>query len=175
LFEKNNELWCRACNVKIVHEKKSSVKQHLETITALNLTNIINSNKKNQFKPSDRHDIKKEFGKDLMIAFASANIPVYKFENKILKKTLSKYLVDEVATAWPSTSLVRKALPNIHKTEFEQLKLSVIGKKIAIFADDSTDTEQRYVLNILILELDFIIECKPLLAETIFLEVNNNN
>ena len=87
LFKKKNELWCRACNVKIVHEKKSSVKQHLETITHLNLTNIINSNKKNQFKPSDRHDIKKEFGKDLMIAFASANIPVYKLENKILKKT----------------------------------------------------------------------------------------
>jgi hypothetical protein len=175
LFEKNNELWCRACNVKIVHEKKSSVKQHLETITHLNLTNIINSNKKNQFKPSDRHDIKKEFGKDLMIAFASANIPVYKLENKIFKKTLSKYLVDEVATAWPSTSLVRKTLPNIHKTEFEQLKISVIGKKIAIFADETTDTEQRYVLNILILELDFIKECKPLLAETFFLEVNNNN
>jgi hypothetical protein len=31
LFEKNNELWCRACNVKLVHDKKSSVKQHLET------------------------------------------------------------------------------------------------------------------------------------------------
>jgi hypothetical protein len=34
-----------------------------------------------------------------MIAFASANIPVYKLENRILNKTLSKYLVDEVATA----------------------------------------------------------------------------
>jgi hypothetical protein len=54
---------------------------------------------KNQFKPSDRHDIIKGFGKDLMIAFASANIPVYKLENRILNKTLSKYLVDEVATA----------------------------------------------------------------------------
>ncbi len=62
-LKKNNELWCRACNVKLVHEKKSSGKQHLETITHLNLTNIINSNKKNQFKPSDRHDIE-EFGKD---------------------------------------------------------------------------------------------------------------
>jgi hypothetical protein len=49
-----------------------------------------------------------------MTAFASANITTHKSENKILRKTLSKYLKDEVAYAWPSTTTVRKNLPDIH-------------------------------------------------------------
>ena len=41
------------------------------------------------------------------------------------------------------------------QSEFEILKNSLKGKKIAIFADETTDCEQRFVLNVLILELDF--------------------
>jgi hypothetical protein len=76
-----------------------------------------------------------------------------------------------VANAWPSTTTVRKTLPDIHSSELELLKNSMKGKKIAIFADETTDCEQRYVLNVLILDLDFTKASKPLLAETFFLEV----
>ena len=165
LYVKNNELWCRPCNVKIDFDKKSSVKQHLETKTHLNLINLVKSNKKPNFQKEDRNEIKKQFSKDLMTGFASANIPVHKLENKVLKNILSKYLKDEVADAWPSSTTVRKTLPDIHDSEFNYLKDSLKGKKIAVFADETTDCEQRYVLNILILELDFFKGHKPLSVE----------
>jgi hypothetical protein len=149
LYVKNNELWCRPCNVKIDFDKKSSVKQHLETKTHLNLINLVKSNKKPNFQKEDRNEIKKQFSKDLMTGFASANIPVHKLENKVLKNILSKYLKDEVADAWPSSTTVRKTLPDIHDLESNYLKDSLKGKKIAVFADETTDCEQRYVLNIL--------------------------
>ena len=47
------------------------------------------------------------------------------------------------------------------------MKDGLSGKKIVIFQDESTDIEQRDVLNILFLELD-CKGCKPLLAETFF-------
>jgi hypothetical protein len=66
LYVKNNELWYRPCNVKIDFDKKSSVKQHLETKTHLNLINLVKSNKKPNFQKEDRNEIKKQFSKDLM-------------------------------------------------------------------------------------------------------------
>jgi hypothetical protein len=74
---KNNELWCRICNVSIDFDKKSKVTQHLDTKTHKNLTGIIKSNKKANFENKDRNDIKKEFPRDIMVGFASANIPVH--------------------------------------------------------------------------------------------------
>ena len=149
IYEKNNELWCRPCNVKLDFDKKSSVAQHLETKTHVNLCSIVNSNKKTRFKNNDRNEIRNEFARDLMVAFASANIPAHKLENKVLRKTISKYLNDDVANAWPSTSTVREQLQSVYRSEFEQLKTLFIDKKVAIFADETTDSEQRYVLNIL--------------------------
>ena len=171
LYKKNNQLWCRPCNVVVGSAKKSSIEQHLVTQTHIHLSSIVDSNKKPKFENSNRNQIKQEFSRDLMTAFARANIPTHKLENKVLRKTLSKYLKDEVANAWPSTTTVRKTLPDIHSSELELLKNSMKGKKIAIFADETTDCEQRYVLNVLILDLDFTKASKPLLTETFFLEV----
>jgi hypothetical protein len=116
LYEKNNHLWCRPCNFVVDSAKKSSIEQHLVTQTHIHLTSIVDSSKKAKFENSNRNQIKQEFSRDLMTAFASANIPTHKLENKILRKTLSKYLKDEVANAWPSTTTVRKTLPDIHST-----------------------------------------------------------
>ncbi len=134
----------------------------------------MSKNKKARFDSNiknDRSSIKNEFANDLMAGFAAANIPVHKLRNKNLQKCFTKYLKDEVSTAWPSTTTVRKTLPKIHRNELDQLKEAFNGKKIAIIADETTDVEQRDVLNILFLELDCFKECKPLLAETFFLEV----
>ena len=105
------------------------------------------------------------------MGFACANIPAHKLKNKTLRKCMSKYLRNDVTNAWPSTTTVRKTLPEIHKHECEQMKAALNDKKIAIIADETTDVEQRDVLNILFLELDCFKGCKPLLAETFFLEV----
>ena len=71
-----------------------------------------------------------------------------------------------MANAWPSTTTVRKTLPDIHSSELELLKNSMKGKKKAILADEKANCEQRYVLNVLILDFDCTKASKPLLAET---------
>jgi hypothetical protein len=48
------------------------------------------------------------------------------------------------------------------------MKSTLNCKKIAILADETTDVDQKDVLNILFLELDCFMGCKPLLAETFF-------
>ena len=80
----------------------------------------------------------------------------------------------EVENNWPSTTTVRKVLPDIYDSESQKMKSSLEKKKVVIFADETTDTEQRYVLNVLIMELDAFKSCKPLLAETYFLDVSFN-
>jgi hypothetical protein len=40
LCEKNNQLWCRPCNVVVDSAKKSSIEQHLVTQTQIYLTSI---------------------------------------------------------------------------------------------------------------------------------------
>ncbi len=51
-----------------------------------------------------------------------------------MRKVISNYLRDEVAGAWPSSTTVRKTLPDIHDSEKKILKDSLKEKKIAIFA-----------------------------------------
>ena len=93
----------------------------------------------NSSNNSNRNEIKKQFGRDLMMAFASANIPVNKLENQQLRKNITKYLKPEVENCWPSSTTVRKSLEEIHETETVKLKESFKQKKIAIFADETTD------------------------------------
>ena len=61
-----------------------------------------------------------------MLAFASADIPVHKLENKTLRKCLSKYLRPEVENNWPSTTTVRKVLPDIYDSESQKMKSSLL-------------------------------------------------
>ena len=68
-----NQLWCRPCNVVVDSAKKSSIEQHLVTQTHIYLTSIVDSNKKAKFENSKRNQIKQEFSRALMSAFASAN------------------------------------------------------------------------------------------------------
>ena len=173
--ERGNEMWCKPCNVKLDYIKKSSINQHLDTATHKKLSELMSSNRRSlnfDAEKDDRNKIKNDFRKDLMVAFACSNIPVDKLNNKVLQKCISKYLKNEVADAWPSTTHIRKNLKHIHEDETEKLRSTLQKKKVAIFADETTDSEQRDVLNILVLELDAFKHCKPLLCETYFLNVN---
>ena len=172
LCEKNSGLWCKLCQVSIPFEKKSSISQHLDTQLHKSLIEASKSNQKNlvfnSSNNSNRNEIKKKFGRDLMMAFASANIPVNKLENQQLRKNITKYLKPEVENCWPSSTTVRKSLEEIHETETVKLKESFKQKKIAIFADETTDSQQRYVLNVLILELDYFKRLQTITRRNVF-------
>ena len=114
-------------------EKKSTISQHLDTQLHKSLNEASKSNQKNlvfnSSNNSNRNEIKKQFGRDLMMAFASANIPVNILENQQLRKNITKYLKSEVENCWPSSTKVRKSLEEIHETETVKLKSHLIKRR----------------------------------------------
>ena len=55
----------------------------------MSLVDLLSKNKNAKFeiqKTGDRSEIKNDFAQDLMMGFASANIPAHKLKNKILQK-----------------------------------------------------------------------------------------
>ena len=87
-----------------------------------------------------------------MLVFAAADIPIHKLQNKVLRKVFTKYFKEDAANALPSTTTIRRKLQTLHGTQYEKLKSTFHDKKVAILAEDTTDDEQRYVLNIMLLE-----------------------
>ena len=59
----------------------------------MSLVDLLSKNKNAKFeiqKTGDRSEIKNDFAQDLMMGFASANIPAHKLKNKILQKIFIK-------------------------------------------------------------------------------------
>ena len=107
-----------------------------------------------------------------MKTLAAADIPVHKVDNPAFRKFFDKYLTPSVTL--PSSSMVRKQLPIIEQEMFTKIKNRLAGKKVAVLADESSDTQHRYFFQILLLELNVFTECKPFLAETVFLDEANH-
>ena len=84
----------------------------------------------------------------------AANIPLYKTDNPVLRK----FLEDNVANGGsiPKCSQLRdRYLFDVYEAERTELKSLVRGKKVALIADELSDEEGRYVLNVMAILLDF--------------------
>ena len=143
-----NVIWCKLCQVKVCHKKKSSVLQHLATVIHKKLSQGKGSSKKLSFdednlEPNERNKMRSQFASDLLMAFASADIPVQKLENRVFRSLMSKYIKEEYVNCWPSTSTVRNKLASVYDKEVNKLKDCFADKKVAIIADETTDEEQR--------------------------------
>lgn len=78
----------------------------------------------------------------------AANIPLYKTDNPVLRK----FLEDNVANGGsiPKCSQLRdRYLFDVYEAERTELKSLVRGKKVALIADELSDEEGRYVLNVM--------------------------
>ena len=109
--------------------------------------------------------------RDLMHAFASADIPVHKLEHPSIRELFTKYFT--VNSDLPSTSFVRNQLSVLSGELFEKIKGRLKNKKVGVLADESSDTELRYFFQIMFVELDVFSECKPYLVDTVFLTEAN--
>ncbi|CAF0815749.1 unnamed protein product [Brachionus calyciflorus] len=169
----DNELFCSVCTLKLDFTRKSSIEQHFKTIT--HQKNVKKSAKKKAvgqlFLDSNADKIKENLARDLLEAFTCANIPLNKLENDSIKNLFEKYLPTNVP--FPSTSLVRKQIPVYYNEIFESIKVDIKNKKVAILCDESTDSQQRYFLQILCKVLDSFSNKAPYLLETIYLEKTN--
>lgn len=167
-------LFCKLCEVKVNSDRKFVVTQHVNT--EKHKRAVIRKNEKN--KNSEIQQLvtntpkKCLFSHDLCKALLSANIPLYKISNPQLKSFLEKYTSREI----PSDSTLRKTYVNdIYEETMKNIREQIKGNKIWVSIDETTDSEGRYVANVIIGTLNTDAPGKTYLLTTEVLEKANNS
>jgi hypothetical protein len=162
-------LYCNSCNKELAYDSDQgikTIKKHLESKSHAKAASLKSHQKRLNVKKIDD-----QFEFDLMEAFASANIPIYKIQDLRLKKFLEKYtgraILDE-------SHYRKEVLPRIFdKSRAEIIKKLKFGPIYLIF-DENTDSLGRYMLNILIGNCNKNESSTPLLFKTVDLERTNS-
>lgn len=103
---------------------------------------------------------------------AAADIPIHKVDNP----TVREYLNTEVVNggAIPKSTHIRKMyLPDVYDHERSEILAKLMGDNLTIQADETSDAQDRPVMNILVASLDRLSEDGKLiyyLLDTVFLE-----
>ncbi|KAL4135648.1 hypothetical protein QTP88_007246 [Uroleucon formosanum] len=138
-------LICKICEVKVKCEKRFSVTQHLSTEKHIRASNRQNKNATQQLITTPTR--KSDFFKDLCEAFLKSNIPLEKLGNPHLRLFLEKYINKDI----PSVSTLRKTCVNdCYEDTMNEIRNQILNKKIWVSIDETTDTEGRYVANVMI-------------------------
>ena len=115
----------------------------------------------------------KSFNLELTSAFLSADISLCKIENAELKSFLRKYTRHHI----PSESLLRKCyLKLCYDNVMDKIKQKLVGRKLWVSIDETTDSCGRGVANCVVGVLSpNVEECKSYLINTATLESTNSN
>lgn len=147
-------LFCKMCDIAVTASQKSQVEQHRKTgkhVSSITRKNKTGDNKnqtllttmKNDIADTDRNAV--EFQKDLTKAFAQANIPFHKITHPAIKELFEKHTKKY---ALPSVFTLRnKYLPQLFDETVTKMKQIAADQFIWVSLDESTDCEQRYVVN----------------------------
>lgn len=165
-------LFCKLCEVKVNSDRKFVVTQHVNT--EKHKRAVIRKNDKNtnsEIQQLVTNTPKKcLFSHELCKALLSANVPLYKISNPQLKSFLGKYTSREI----PSDSALRKTYVNdIYEETMKNIREKIKGNKIWVSIDETTDSEGRYVANVIIGTLNTDAPGKTYLLTTEVLEKAN--
>lgn len=87
-----------------------------------------------------------EFQMDLCRTLLAANIPLYKIEDAAVIDFITKY----TDHAPPSRTLLRtKYVPQLYEEFMQKLRIKVKNKCIWLTVDETTDCEQRLIVNLI--------------------------
>ncbi|KAG7173974.1 Translation initiation factor IF-2-like 25, partial [Homarus americanus] len=144
-------LFCKYCEAPVTASKKFQVQQHLKTSKHIRLEAVkSNSAQKEQQLllacSSKSGPDRSQFNADLCKAFVSADIPLHKLNNKCLKSFLEQYTGKKV----PDESTLRKNyVSQLFNDTMEIIRRKACGKKIWVSLDETTDVEQRCIVNLI--------------------------
>ncbi|KAL4142184.1 hypothetical protein QTP88_004693 [Uroleucon formosanum] len=146
-------LFCKICDLKVASEKRFSIIQHLKTDKHIRSAARLENNKTNNVQQLVTNQKLSEFNSDLCKTLLSANIPLYKLKNTHLKSFLEKYMQRDI----PDESTLRKYYVNdCYNQTMDKIGVTVQDQKIWVSIDETTDSNGRYVANVIIgtLEID---------------------
>uniref|UniRef100_H3AWL3 HAT C-terminal dimerisation domain-containing protein n=1 Tax=Latimeria chalumnae TaxID=7897 RepID=H3AWL3_LATCH len=178
--ESGGFLFCSTCNVPVDYSRKGSCDKHLETASHKRKAEALQSEKTVselfEVKTDEQLQRRMELFK-LTEAFCAANVPLKTLDNINLMEYLECNLKN--VGIIPSSSHLRQFyLPRVfenHVTEIKEKLKTCNG--ISIVTNETTDTEDRYVLNILgvlsELECERELKLNVLLLDCVVLESVN--
>jgi len=144
-------LYCNYCDVKVGSEIRFNVTQHINTDKHKNSVkrkeknqNALELGKVQQLVSNSK---KSSFNKDLCSEMLSANIPLNKLGNVQLKQFLEKYTGKQI----PAITTLRKGyVDEIYSETINKIRNAVIGKKIWVSIDETTESLGQYIANVVI-------------------------
>ena len=156
----NNELYCNLCNCVVSCTKRFLVDSHRKTFKhqkALSRSELQMPQTSQTFLRSSDSDFVEKVTK----AFLSADIPLYKLNNKHIKNLFS-----DIGHSLPAESTCRKAVLKLGSDELQRIRNAVDDKLIFLVVDESNVSGTQY-LNILVGALEtphvsFLYNCQPL-------------
>jgi len=139
---------CKLCEVKVGHDKRYSITQHIKTEKHLKSVSLSQTKKQNVQSLLTNTVLNKDpFCVDLCKALVSANIPLKKLNDTHFKSFLEKYTLKKI----PDESTIRKNyLNDCYIETMNKIRNKVEGKKVWLSIDETTDIEGRYVANVII-------------------------
>jgi len=169
-------LFCKICEVKVAADKKFTVEQHISRNKHINGVEL---KKKHQQQSTSKiqqlitePSKKSSFNHDLCHALLSANIPLQKLQNEAFKHFLEKYTNKII----PDESTLRKGYVfQCYLDTINKIRSYVENKKIWVTLDETTDTEGRYVANVVVGTLELNGPGKHFLINTEVLEKVNHS
>ncbi|RMZ93153.1 transcription factor E2F6, partial [Brachionus plicatilis] len=168
LSVKKQKLYCVACDQELDHLRKSIIESHLLTPKHIQNSKNVASQKALDFSEENSRDL---FLKDLVIGFGSANVPFHKINKKFFRRIFNKYLQPEYKL--PSVTSLRRFLPKIYKEELKKIVTFFADSKVALLCDETSDSLNRSVFQIILIKLDLNSDNRPKLVDTLFLEAVN--
>lgn len=136
-------LFCKICNCAITALKLLSVKQHLETAK-----HKACEQRKTSFSQTlltEHQQANNTFSIDLCKMFMAANIPLHKINHPCVKGFFDKYVNESI----PSVSNLRlRYVPQLYQNAIEHMRAKAHNRRIWISIDETTDVEQRRVVNL---------------------------
>ncbi|KAG0436618.1 hypothetical protein DMUE_4128 [Dictyocoela muelleri] len=142
-----NALICVYCNKEINFSKNEGVKtlkRHIQTKLHLDNKSRICSIKSIDEIISLKV-VNNTFDNDLVEAFATANIPLYKLQNQKLKAFLETYTNKSIHDVSYYKKLILPIFEKERKNIFEILR----NADIYLLFDETTDANMKYILNIM--------------------------
>lgn len=150
-----NELFCNMCHTIVNHSKMYFVETHRSTARHIKQSNLDNV-RKQKFIVMNKPD----FVKNVLKAFLSADIPLWKLRNKQLK-----HLFESIGQPLPSDQTCRLQLENLYAEEMNRIKDFIRNEPMFLMIDETQISGRRFV-NIIVGKLEFpdktlLFDCSP--------------
>ncbi|KAG0441790.1 hypothetical protein DMUE_0789 [Dictyocoela muelleri] len=147
LKKSKNELVCTICNKKLNYSQNDgtkSIRRHILSQTHV-YNEIRNSEQMTLLQTCSMSSQNIIFDNNLIEAFTSANIPLFKLQNSVLSDFIQKYTGHIIN----DESYYRKLMVPIYENRIRTIFSKFKGEDILLMFDETTDVNGRFVLNIL--------------------------